>query len=103
MQDGDQVQYVGPDLPDEQMWEGHVGRVVDATRWPDEVVVAFVNGATVCMPAAELRTVDGNVYARLGHRAAQCLHPLRDETIPPVNVDGQEWPDGETPRDPEPN
>lgn len=94
---GDRVQYVGSDLPDEQMWEGHPGRIIDDGLWPTEVAVAFVNGATVCMPPDQLRLIDEAEYARLGHRTAGCTHPLRDEAIPRVTVEGQEWPDGPAP------
>ena len=101
MKIGDRVQYFGPDLPDEEMWEGHPGRIIDDGLWPREVAVSFVNAASVCMPPAELQVIDDVEYARLGHRTARCLHPLRDEAIPRTVVEGQEWPDGAAPPDPD--
>lgn len=84
------VQYVGPQDGEDEVWQGHPGRVLDDVG--SFVVVAWVNGPSTEVAVDDIATLTEQEYVARGERVASLLHPLRDTPIPRVNVAGHEWP-----------
>ena len=88
--------YVGPDDGENEVWQGHPGRVVDVNF--TEVSVSWVNGPSWALLEENLRPLTEAEYLARGDRLVDCQHPLRDQAVPRINPSGHEWPDGHRPR-----
>jgi hypothetical protein len=94
---GDAVEFIGTEDPEHDLWLGLPGRIVDVGPGESDVSILFVNGPSLGMSMTQLAPLDESEYLRRGRRAVALLHPLRDQRIPRVIVEGQEWPEGSEP------
>ena len=89
------VEYAGEDDGENDVWQGHPGRVVDVHL--TDVSVSWVNGPSWELPEGNLRPLTESEYLARGDRVISRRHPLRDQPISGFNVSGHEWPDGHRP------
>jgi hypothetical protein len=83
---GDLIAYVGPDDPENFMYEGSPGVVCDVTPW--DVVIDLDFSLGVCVPASYLAPIDQATFDERAGRMRRELHPLRDERIAPFDPFG---------------
>ena len=76
-------------------FRGHPGGVLDASLWPQEIAVAFVNGPTICMPPTQLAGLTDAQFARRRQRVLRRQHPLEDREISVHPL--FDWPEDEEP------
>jgi len=88
------VEYLGEDVPELYLWKGHPGVVIDAPSFePRELVVAFVAGPSLCVPAAEVHGLDDAHYRSRGRRIIDGMHPIAERGVgTPLTAEGSNWP-----------
>lgn len=91
---GSRVEYLGEDSPDSYLWLGHPGIVIDVPSFePQEVVVAFVAGPSLCVPGSAVRLLDDTSYHSRGVRLIAGTHPVAKWDVgTPLTTEGSHWP-----------
>lgn len=91
---GSRVEYLGEDLPDLYVWQGHPGVVIDAPPFePQEVAVALVAGPSLCFPASDVRRLDDANYHSRGERIIAGRHPIAERDVgAPLTAEGSHCP-----------
>lgn len=97
MQHWQPVEFVGDADMDAFLHHGHPGRIIDTGLWPNEVVVGFVNGPSLCLAPSDVRPLSERQYLERGRRLVALTHPLDDVAIERFNAEGDEWIDGAEP------
>jgi hypothetical protein len=99
MQQGDRVGYINRDDAEQRLWHGQPGRVVSTDLWPSEIIVAFINGPTVCLPPAAVAALDDATYAERARAVLNLRHPTdRGRAIPQLWAELEPWEDDEVAR-----
>jgi hypothetical protein len=90
----DPVAYVGADDAELMLWNGQPGRVVAVESYPRELVVAFVNGPTLCLSPEDVAELDPETYRERAQRVLRLAHPVReDAAIPQFWAELRPWDD----------
>lgn len=94
LRDGDRVQYVGEDIPDLHIWQGHPGVVIDTPPSdPEEVVVTLVGGPSFCFREGHVQRLDDANYLLRGERIIAGKHPVAERDVgKPLTAEGSHWP-----------
>jgi hypothetical protein len=83
---GQLIAYVGDDRPEEYLFHGQPGVVVDVDPTADQVTVSLASGASLGLPATELTTIDIDGYHARAGRMRDGRHPTRDDRITPLDI-----------------
>jgi hypothetical protein len=94
LRDGDRVEYVGKDLPDLHVWQGHPGVVIDTPPSdPKEVVVSLVAGPSFCFREDDVQLLDDASYRLRGERIIAGRHPIAEWNVgEPLTAEGSHRP-----------
>jgi hypothetical protein len=86
LREGQLIAWVGGDHPDDYLFDGQPGVVIDVGPTPQDVTVSWASGPSLCVQAAELAAIEIDDFRARATRLRDGRHPTRDEPIAPLTV-----------------
>jgi hypothetical protein len=84
--EGDLIAYVGAYDPELDLYDGQPGVVIDVGPTPLDISVEMASGPALSIPPWNLARISLSEYRERGDRMRRHWHPLREETITPLDI-----------------